>query len=453
MSKLGLHVNVIQPSLREFIVASQPTIIKTLEHDADYWREIKAVSPGTFLVGRLYLPEQEQRVDQPTQRGRELAERIMPFADRMRGIYDCWEGYNEKSVNTIEEAKRLNEYQVIFSMTMHDAGHKVAAYSFSTGNPDLGMWPRLLDGLRASDYLALHEYSAPTMRHGESWLCLRYQRVYEVLPLDCRKPLIVSECGIDGGVIQKVNHGWRDFVKPEQYLSDLAWYDKQLQADSFVVGATIFCCGTHDKTWSGFDVLENPMRGMLTGYWQLNKPVYWKPPIVEAPKKKEVHMIPDYPVAEAQQAHAMNYAGLFKSEPTMIVLHGTAGPVRAAINWFQNPKSRVSAHYIVAINGAVFQCVPEACIAWHAGLSKWNGREHINEFSIGIELETDTQGYSDWDEPQLSAAAALCRYLIDKYHIERESIVTHAMVAVPQGRRKDPLGFNLEAFRNRLFGG
>lgn len=47
----------------------------------------------------------------------------------------------------------------------------------------------------------------------------------------------------------------------------------------------------------------------------------------------------------------------------------------------------VSSHFLVRRNGELFQFVSVADRAWHAGLSRFRGRERCNDFSIGIELE------------------------------------------------------------------
>ena len=54
----------------------------------------------------------------------------------------------------------------------------------------------------------------------------------------------------------------------------------------------------------------------------------------------------------------------------------------------------VSAHALVRRDGEIVQYVPFHRRAWHAGVSAWQGREKVNDFSIGIELEgTDTTPY------------------------------------------------------------
>lgn len=76
-------------------------------------------------------------------------------------------------------------------------------------------------------------------------------------------------------------------------------------------------------------------------------------------------------------------------EPTLIVLHDTADRLRPddTISWFKDPKSKVSAHFVVARDGSVTQMVPCDRAAWHAGKSSWKGRSGCNNFAIGIEID------------------------------------------------------------------
>jgi len=49
------------------------------------------------------------------------------------------------------------------------------------------------------------------------------------------------------------------------------------------------------------------------------------------------------------------------------VIHKAEGSAPGTWNWFQNPSSRVSAHYVVDNDGAVAQMVQDGDTAWHAG--------------------------------------------------------------------------------------
>lgn len=93
---------------------------------------------------------------------------------------------------------------------------------------------------------------------------------------------------------------------------------------------------------------------------------------------------------------------------------------------------RVSAHFLVRRDGSVVQFVPCEQRAWHAGASRWRGREHCNDFSIGIELEgCDALPF----EPvQYDVLALLLLRIMRRYPIS--DVVGHADVA--PGRKTDP---------------
>ncbi|MDQ2962666.1 MAG: 1,6-anhydro-N-acetylmuramyl-L-alanine amidase AmpD, partial [Pseudomonadota bacterium] len=93
---------------------------------------------------------------------------------------------------------------------------------------------------------------------------------------------------------------------------------------------------------------------------------------------------------------------------------------------------RVSAHFVVRRDGALTQFVSCARRAWHAGASSWRGREHCNDFSIGVELEgTDDMPY---ESAQYSVLARLTRALRRRYPIV--DMAGHSDIA--PGRKTDP---------------
>ena len=72
--------------------------------------------------------------------------------------------------------------------------------------------------------------------------------------------------------------------------------------------------------------------------------------------------------------------------------------------------------------------------AWHAGVSKYQGRERCNDFSIGIELEgTDTTPYTD---AQYEKLVAVTQTLIGRYPAIADNITRHSDIA-PE-RKTDP---------------
>lgn len=96
---------------------------------------------------------------------------------------------------------------------------------------------------------------------------------------------------------------------------------------------------------------------------------------------------------------------------------------------------RVSSHLFIRRHGEVVQFVPYQKRAWHAGVSRVQGRERCNDFSIGIELEgTDHQPYTD---AQYLALAAVSRDIMRRFPaITLGRIVGHNDIA--PGRKTDP---------------
>jgi len=93
---------------------------------------------------------------------------------------------------------------------------------------------------------------------------------------------------------------------------------------------------------------------------------------------------------------------------------------------------KVSAHFFIRRDGELIQFVPCSERAWHAGVSRWHGRERCNDFSIGIELEgTDSVTFT---EPQYRTLNALLNALKATYPIS--GITGHSDIA--PGRKTDP---------------
>jgi AmpD protein len=96
---------------------------------------------------------------------------------------------------------------------------------------------------------------------------------------------------------------------------------------------------------------------------------------------------------------------------------------------------KVSAHLLIDRHGCVTQFVPFNKIAWHAGVSKFEGLANCNEYSIGIELEgTDNDPYTDI---QYACLGKIARLLMSIYpEITERRIVGHSEIA--PDRKTDP---------------
>jgi AmpD protein len=106
---------------------------------------------------------------------------------------------------------------------------------------------------------------------------------------------------------------------------------------------------------------------------------------------------------------------------------------------------KVSAHFFIRRDGRTIQFVPVHGRAWHAGVSRWWGREACNDFSVGIELEGLEGGM--FEPAQMRRLVGLLRDLIACWPIRE--IVGHEHVA--PGRKHDPgSGFDWAALAAAL---
>lgn len=114
-----------------------------------------------------------------------------------------------------------------------------------------------------------------------------------------------------------------------------------------------------------------------------------------------------------------------------IVLHDAEGSYSGTIAHFKNPKSNVSAHYVIrSSDGDVTQMVDNKNVAWHAG--NW----YMNMHSIGIEHEGFAINGTTWySDAMYRSSAKLVRHLARRYGIplDRQHILGHNEYQGPTG--------------------
>ncbi len=93
---------------------------------------------------------------------------------------------------------------------------------------------------------------------------------------------------------------------------------------------------------------------------------------------------------------------------------------------------RVSAHFLVRRDGALIQFVPLRQRAWHAGASRWRGRERCNDWSVGVEIEGVDDG--PFEDAQYARLATLARSLRTLLPIRE--LAAHSDIA--PARKTDP---------------
>ena len=169
-----------------------------------------------------------------------------------------------------------------------------------------------------------------------------------------------------------------------------------------------------------------------------------------------------------------------------LVMHFTAGrDATSSIASLCNKASKASAHVVICRDGSVTQLVPFNRVAWHAGVSRWQGLEGMNRYALGIELDnagrldrvgsrwqawfkasypddevlvanhkndapgTPPCGWHTYTEVQITAALEVAGLRVGKYALR--DVLGHEDIA--PGRKVDPgPDFPMASFRARLFG-
>ncbi len=138
----------------------------------------------------------------------------------------------------------------------------------------------------------------------------------------------------------------------------------------------------------------------------------------------------DYP--EVYKA-SPNQSGTIK--PKYVILHHSSGSHDGTRSWILNASSKVSYHYLIAADGSRTQFVYDKKRAWHAGRSSWKGVSGLNGHSIGISFYGDTNKRTP-SAVEIDSAAKKCKYLMDKFDLGIEKILSHKMIA--PNRKNDP---------------
>lgn len=152
------------------------------------------------------------------------------------------------------------------------------------------------------------------------------------------------------------------------------------------------------------------------------------PPALDAPTSE------DYPSALWLPAHSNNFSlGRQYGPIKFVVIHDTEGSYTSALNWFQNPNSRVSSHYVIrSSDGQITQMVRNANTAYHAGNWDYNVR------SFGIEHEGYASQPAWYTEVMYRSSADLVRSLANRYGIRKDRAHLIGHDQVPGSDHTDP---------------
>ncbi len=180
-----------------------------------------------------------------------------------------------------------------------------------------------------------------------------------------------------------------------------------------------------------------------------------------------------------------NHGGTFaEGDLDAIVMNATSSDaLDATVKTLSNPQIRASAHIVIGRDGTIVQMVPFNTIAWHTGMSQYNGRTGWNKYSIAIELvnalkltksgnefrawwgntypdnevtfrthknESSPAYWHTYTDKQIAVAEEICKLLIKTYNIKM--ILGHDDISA--GRKIDPgPAFPMADFREKILGG
>lgn len=151
------------------------------------------------------------------------------------------------------------------------------------------------------------------------------------------------------------------------------------------------------------------------------------------------------PKIKGLRVDAHSYSSIGQNERIQfLVMHYTVADYPSSIRILT--EKQVSSHYLVgdiADENKVYQLVREDKRAWHAGTSYWQGRENLNDMSIGIEIvnkgfveKEGVRHFFPFGGKQMKKVALLMQSIVKRYNIKPTAVVGHSDIA--PGRKQDP---------------
>lgn len=142
-----------------------------------------------------------------------------------------------------------------------------------------------------------------------------------------------------------------------------------------------------------------------------------------------------------------NYGGENRGR-LFVVVHANVGTAEGTVSWFRNENVKGSYHYLITLEGEIWQLVDESERAYHAGVSSFDGYTDLNDLSIGVCIESYERTESEVTEAQYEALLELIRNIKERYDIKTDYVRGHKEVS--PGRKSDPKHIDMDKLRRDL---
>lgn len=157
-----------------------------------------------------------------------------------------------------------------------------------------------------------------------------------------------------------------------------------------------------------------------------------------------------------------NHSSRLGAIVSALVIHADAAARLAqSLAWILDPQSRVSYHELVGRTGVPYLCVPWGRAAWANGISAFPGATYqtpqgtcINRTSLSLAFSNKNDGIEPYTPEQYETGACRAALMFDAFPaLTFARITTHAIVALPPGRKTDPGPlWDMEHFKALLAG-
>jgi hypothetical protein len=262
--KWGVGVYRDSNRILDVLARTQPGVILLMDPSIGWAKRVRAQHPDAFIVGRRFLPDSEQRLDRPDERGVAFADHVADLAVPLKGVVDAWMSYNEVIGSTRSPAYAdYNRFQVAFARRLQGT-YGIAAVAANDGPGALqpeDYARHFAEAIRESEFFGLHTYPpsrAPYMQLDAEHYALRHRLIHAALErIGIRgKRMVITESGLAEGF-------QLEGITDEAYADGMAWFTRELQSDPYMIGHAVF--GLFDATgaWTDHDITESALIELL----------------------------------------------------------------------------------------------------------------------------------------------------------------------------------------------